>query len=219
VCRVLAASAASHAQFKLAPESLKPPAAYDVRVSRASMLSAKRGAWKRPAYLQGITRTTLRFPIAPGQVVCISARARDAAGNVGPWRTDGYRCLVRALHASKLKQSGRVTIVRRDGYYGKSGRILHPGSSLTLYGVPKGATPEVHDASWRDRELNWWYLPYGGLPSGSTSEFVLAGTPERAWLWQVNKFPRKGPLRFAARAEDGRSEPLQGVAIYPTWIR
>lgn len=209
----------SHARFQLVAESLTPPASYDVRVSRASMLSPHAGAWKRPSYLQRITRTKLRFPIAPGQVVCISARARDAAGNVGPWRAGEHLCLVRALHANKLHRSGPVTTVRRSGYYNGTGRIMHVGSKLTLYGVPKGASIEMVYAQMKGRETSWKY-PGWTMP-GHNSDITLAGTRTRSWLWCINRFSRKGALVFGAWRESGnkRSEPLQGVAIYPQWIR
>lgn len=96
---------------------------------------------------------------------------------------------------------------------------MHVGSTLTLFGVPKGASMEVVYAQWSDRDVEWKY-PGWELP-GQTGDITLAGSLARSWLWCVNRFDRKGALVFGAFRESGpkSSEPLQGVAIYPSWVR
>lgn len=203
----------SHAKFELIDMGATP-ASYDVRVSRASMRSPRRGVWTRPAHLQGITRSILRIAVAPGQAVCLSARARDAEGNVEPWQSASHSCTVRALGAAKLERRGHVQVIRKEGYYGGSASLLHPGSALTLHGVPRGAMVGVVYRDWPRRRLNWWYPRDGAGPGGTTFDH---GRPGRRWLLQVNQFGRKASLRFGTG--DRTSEPFEGVAIYPSWVR
>ncbi len=75
-------------------------------------------------------------------MVCFSARARDAVGNVSPWSADS--CVARPLDDRVLSTRGAVTRATGSGFYlGTATRSATRGASFTRTGVLPGRVAVV----------------------------------------------------------------------------
>jgi hypothetical protein len=103
--------------------------AYDVRWRYAAP-SGRLGSHVYPAAWQGLRTRTVPLRMLPGYQYCVSARARDAAGNVGAWSAES--CAAVALDDRALTASSGWTRGTSSTYaYGTWSRALRSAASLT----------------------------------------------------------------------------------------
>jgi hypothetical protein len=108
-------------------------AALQVRVRSATWRTGP-GAWTVPAAWRSLAAGPLAVALAPGQTRCVSARARDRAGNWSAWSTS--RCAGRAVDDRVLHRSAGWTR-RADGsaYAGGVTATRRAHAVLTLPGA------------------------------------------------------------------------------------
>lgn len=206
---------------------------FDVRVSRTAMRSSRQAAWRRPARLQGLVitpderrtgqvqaRKRLRLRLARGEIMCMSARASDSAGYVGPW-TDRI-CLTRFLDDRRLARHGAVRTVRDRSIWGGAASHLDRGGSLTLRRVPQGAGI-----------VALWVRDSRHSSDPTVIDVVGTGPRGRVRLCALNSYvvrpqghrqggctrpqKRRGPVRIASRS-DHANLAFAGVAVLPAWL-
>ena len=108
-------------------------ASYDVRY-RAAGFDRGFGALSSPAGWLGTTVTTKQLTAAPGSTYCFSSRARDRAGNTGPWSSE--RCVASPLDDASLVRSAGWTRGPNSVFYrGAATRTATKGATLTRTGV------------------------------------------------------------------------------------
>ncbi|HSV38060.1 MAG TPA: hypothetical protein VLI04_04815 [Nocardioidaceae bacterium] len=191
-------------------------ASFDVRVSRTSMLAARRSPWTRPAKFQGIIRDHVAPYVGPGMTVCIQVRARDTLGNVEAWPTDRPNiCRTRVVHVSKLHRAGPVTVAHHERFLGGRAFVLHPRARLWLDGVRKGARVGVAMTLLPDEERGgYWTIP--GVGAMATSWHP----PTRRFtevIDFVNTAEHYG--RLTIHWDGLKTQPFEGVAVYPRWMQ
>lgn len=84
--------------------------AFELRTSRARTTGAFDGRTLE-SDLTNDNRRRHVLALDAGETVCLSVRARDAVGNVGPWRAE--RCVTRTLAATAMRRIGRWRPVGR----------------------------------------------------------------------------------------------------------
>ena len=92
-----------------APIASSAVTSYDVRIRRATPTSTW-GPWTSVASLSGISTTSARIGIPAGATACVSVRAHNRAGQVGPWSS--VHCTVRMADdriATTLSAGWRLT--------------------------------------------------------------------------------------------------------------
>jgi len=89
-------------------------ASYDLRYRVATPTSGFSG-YITPSGWAGRTSTSVPVGLSPGQEVCVSARARDAAGNVSAWSAD--RCTGMPLDDWSLSPSSGWTRTTGTAYF------------------------------------------------------------------------------------------------------
>lgn len=108
-------------------------ASYNVRVRRASP-STRLGSYLYPSTWQTLRTPSLTMGLTAGYQYCLSVRARDAAGNVGPWSSE--RCTSVAMDDRSLSASSGWTRGASTAYaYGTWSRAARTGASLTRASV------------------------------------------------------------------------------------
>ena len=106
---------------------------YDVRWRRARW-DGTFGDWTRPAGWQRTTATGVSKGLAGGWTYCVSARARNRAGQVSAWT--GGRCLTRALDDRRLTPSSGWTSRTGDPFMQGTYRTTkQKGATLTRSGA------------------------------------------------------------------------------------
>ena len=190
-------------------------AEYDIRVSRTPMRSKVRAPWTYPAPLQGATATKVRLHVRPGVTLCVQARARDAAGNVEPWRSGSWTCAVRALDDHALKHSGRIEVVSNRVFYNNGrARVLHQGAKMWLGGIPKGSWVGVLLTTLPnpDRTLDW---RFPGTHGGTVGDG--ARVRHSRFVTLDNRATRDGRV-VVEQPYNYRSLPLEGLTVIPRWV-
>jgi surface antigen len=106
---------------------------YDVRYRRAGFNGAF-GALTYPSSWQHRTGTSISLAVSKGWTVCVSARARDNAGNVSGWSAE--RCSAFALDERSLAASAGWTRTSSSAYYASTvSRAISTGRTLTRTSV------------------------------------------------------------------------------------
>jgi uncharacterized delta-60 repeat protein len=108
---------------------------YDVR---ARSVSASSSSFSSYTTVRSATASSSgSLAVSPGRTTCFSARARDAAGNVGPWGTE--RCTTTPVDDRSLSRSGSWTALTGSAYY----------RSTALKSSTAGATLTYASADYR----------------------------------------------------------------------
>ncbi len=219
------------AAFVIALSARAGLASYDVRRAVTPMRARHRAAWALPPALQNLpTRGTdasprLVLPISRGQVVCVSARARDVDGTTGPWSAPS--CAIRALDDSALARRGHSRVVRDGRYWGGRASEIGIRGRLLLRGVPRGSRVVVlcTDLNQDNPRFNGRGLPFT-VPARRGVQHYLVGwrwgpTRYTQVIWTARASGRRGPVVFqGGQVGQGTrwTSPLEGVVVRPRWL-
>jgi len=97
---------------------------------RAAEGGERLGDWTVPARWKWTQAGTKWVHLVPGQAACVSARARDAYGNLSPWSEQ--RCSVAAYDDRALRAGGGARRVTGKGYFRRGATVLGAGRSAYL---------------------------------------------------------------------------------------
>ncbi|WP_408897784.1 hypothetical protein ACJ5H2_01435 [Nocardioides sp. R1-1] len=186
-----------------ASDPWSPIASYDAEVTTASHRGGF-GSW-RPLASGGATSATVAA--APGETVCVRARARDSVANAGGW--SGRRCAVVPLDDRAARAKGGWKRVKaRSAYLGTLTRATRRGAMLRLAGVQAS---ELSLVVTRCRTCGTVKVSFGGRKLG---RFSLKGRKAAQTVVPLASFPgvRSGTLVVKVVSR-GRPVPIDAIAV------
>jgi len=203
---VLATTKSQVAVSWATPVASSAVASYSIRVRTATPTSGW-GAWFVPTRWAALTGTSRAVTLAPGQTVCVSVRATNRAGQIGPWSPG--RCTARPLaetSATTVTSGWRATkspqLLGGTAYTTSTRR-----SSWTLDGVTTGRVGIVASRCPTCGSVNVYV---GTALVGSID--LRAATTSYQNLIMLPPFARRtGRLAFVVSSPTGRMVQLDGV--------
>ena len=190
----------------VSPVASSAVTAYAMRLRTATPRTAA-GAWFVPSRWAAFTGTSRTVTLAPGQTVCVSVRATNRAGQVGPW--SAVRCTARALDdtAASLVTPGWRTAKSPQLLGGSASTTSTRRASWTLDAVTSGRVGIVATRCAACGSVNV-YL--GTTLVGSID--LRAATTTYQNLIMLPRFPsRTGRLAVVVSSPAGRLVQLDGV--------
>jgi hypothetical protein len=168
--------------------------------------------WVVPAQWKALTATSASRAVAPGQTLCLSVRATNRAGQVGPWSP--ARCTARALD-----QTAATTVTR--GWRVTTSPKLYLGSALTTttrlasWTLASVTTDRVGIVASRCATCGSVNIFIGHTLVGAID--LQAATTSYQQLIMLPRFAtRTGPLTLVVRSAAGRTVQLDGVVASKT---
>jgi hypothetical protein len=202
---------------------------FDVRVSRSSMTAAGSSPWTYPETLMSIPahrspgdgmveNARVRLPVAPGQALCASARARDAAGNVGDWSP--MSCAVRFLDDGSLRRHGPVRRLHDHHYSGGRATALRGRGELVLRGAQPNSIVAVLTSEEPRRSRRSYVVVRVPGHRREVDACLVGRADVRTRRYSVasacRATARWGPIRLRS-SEGSLSAAVDGVALLPRW--
>ncbi|HEY0888474.1 MAG TPA: hypothetical protein VGE38_02545 [Nocardioides sp.] len=187
------------------------PRTYAIDILRADMRSRTQPSWHR--HLDAIPATTFDIAVAPGQVVCVRARAVDAPDSAWSMK----RCAVRPIDDRRLQRSGRMRTVKRAEFADGRARRLAPGARLRAHRVPRGwQYGFVVGGGHVGGRFEWpWVRQAGNLQQ----TYEMASDPVQGQSFQFKTANRDSrAIVQGADTDSGYfSKPVGGFAMRPDW--
>jgi hypothetical protein len=206
-------------------------ASFDVRVSRTAMTAARPSGWTQPPQLQGLAPSTpatdqrlviarLVLPVAQGQVLCVSARARSTAGALSPW-TDPA-CVIRFVDESRLLRRGPATVLVDRRFWGGRATAIPAGTDLVLPHAPAHSRVAVLTTEYPRYAARDTVMVYQRGARRMFFSFLTARSPGRRPHYSAvtvggRLSVRAGEVRLTNDA--ATTVPVEGLAVLPLWAR
>lgn len=182
-----------------------PGTAYDVEVSRTSMLAATPATTWQPL---AAGSTAHRFAVTPHQGTVVCLRAREAGDPANEW--GGERCAVRGLSHSRLTVRGpHATYTPSTWRKRNAGTVLYPGGRLRLPGVPDGSHLVID------------YTPLS--TTATVPHWGITGRPEPAETTSIFQEDLTHEASVGGRAEVWADPvlptfPVRSLTVVPGWM-
>jgi WD40-like Beta Propeller Repeat len=178
---------------------------YELRTRYASPYGGFSG-YVYPTSWQSLRTTSLAMTLAQGYTYCYSMRARDQAGNIGPWSSE--RCTTSVLDDRALAVSSGVTRGTSTAYtYNTYSRATATGKTFTRTGVQARRVAVVVTTCSTCGSIDVWHA---GVYLGRVS-LVNTATRAKQVRWLPLGTVKTGTLTI--RTVNARTTYIDGVVI------